>query len=161
MLRFFMTISLIFSWQILLFIAPISLIACLLLLSISSSIVVGIIISTWYGIVLFIVYVGGLLVLFIYSAIISSNVKNLLKHNLIIVLIGVLSLTVFLNLIRSKTFFYVKITSLLVKNLLRLSLVVRGLDFSSFLIPLIGVFLFFVIISVTYILLRLGKIKKF
>nr|YP_002791082.1 NADH dehydrogenase subunit 6 [Onchidella celtica]AAR21545.2 NADH dehydrogenase subunit 6 [Onchidella celtica] len=53
--------------------SPLSLGGTLVLVSFALVSVVALISSTWYGYILFLVYVGGLLVLFIYVCMVSSN----------------------------------------------------------------------------------------
>lgn len=73
---------------------PLSIGLRLLLLSIFVSIFLGIVVSRWIGYVLFLVYVGGLLVIFGYIAVCSPNV--LYSRNLIIRSIGFASALLFI-----------------------------------------------------------------
>nr|QNV12005.1 NADH dehydrogenase subunit 6 [Galba truncatula] len=53
--------------------SPVSLGGLLIFISICFVILISLISSAWYGYLLFLVYIGGLLVLFIYMCMISSN----------------------------------------------------------------------------------------
>nr|YP_010043016.1 NADH dehydrogenase subunit 6 [Ampullaceana lagotis]QPC56785.1 NADH dehydrogenase subunit 6 [Ampullaceana lagotis] len=54
-------------------ISPVSLGGLLIFISISFVILISLMSSAWYGYLLFLIYIGGLLVLFIYMCMISSN----------------------------------------------------------------------------------------
>nr|WRW55920.1 NADH dehydrogenase subunit 6 [Thylacodes adamsii] len=54
---------------------PLSLGCLLLLLTLVACLLSGLILSSWYGYILFLVYVGGLLVMFAYSASLIPNIK--------------------------------------------------------------------------------------
>nr|YP_004935041.1 NADH dehydrogenase subunit 6 [Siphonaria gigas]AEQ93908.1 NADH dehydrogenase subunit 6 [Siphonaria gigas] len=56
---------------------PISLGGLLILMSLLLVSLIGLVSSTWYSYVLFLVYVGGLLVMFIYVCLVSSNYPSL------------------------------------------------------------------------------------
>nr|AJJ48403.1 NADH dehydrogenase subunit 6 [Radix sp. MOTU5] len=53
--------------------SPVSLGGLLILISISFVVLISLMSSAWYGYLLFLIYIGGLLVLFIYMCMISSN----------------------------------------------------------------------------------------
>nr|YP_010388418.1 NADH dehydrogenase subunit 6 [Phyllidia elegans]UPP55820.1 NADH dehydrogenase subunit 6 [Phyllidia elegans] len=71
--------SLIFCFP--LFKNPISMAAMLVIISLSMVIIISMLSSFWFSYVLFLVYVGGLLVLFIYICLVSSNYP--FKFNLV------------------------------------------------------------------------------
>nr|ARI50063.1 NADH dehydrogenase subunit 6 [Margarites vorticiferus] len=52
---------------------PLSLGLCVMVLSVMSCIMVGLFTASWYGYVLFLVYVGGLLVMFAYVSALAPN----------------------------------------------------------------------------------------
>nr|YP_009318332.1 NADH dehydrogenase subunit 6 [Tegula argyrostoma]AOZ71813.1 NADH dehydrogenase subunit 6 [Tegula argyrostoma] len=52
---------------------PLSLGLCIMLLTGMSCLLVGVVMSSWYGYVLFLVYVGGLLVMFAYVSALAPN----------------------------------------------------------------------------------------
>nr|YP_009122501.1 NADH dehydrogenase subunit 6 [Radix auricularia]AJJ48416.1 NADH dehydrogenase subunit 6 [Radix auricularia] len=54
-------------------ISPVSLAGLLIFISISFVVLISLMSSAWYGYLLFLIYIGGLLVLFIYMCMISSN----------------------------------------------------------------------------------------
>nr|YP_009660829.1 NADH dehydrogenase subunit 6 [Pseudosuccinea columella]QCT09593.1 NADH dehydrogenase subunit 6 [Pseudosuccinea columella] len=66
-------ISCIFMSMFPVLVSPISLGGLLIFISVCFVILISLISSAWYGYLLFLVYIGGLLVLFIYMCMISSN----------------------------------------------------------------------------------------
>nr|AJJ48390.1 NADH dehydrogenase subunit 6 [Radix sp. MOTU3] len=54
-------------------VSPVSLGGLLIFISISFVVLMNLMSSAWYGYLLFLIYIGGLLVLFIYMCMISSN----------------------------------------------------------------------------------------
>nr|ABJ55870.1 NADH dehydrogenase subunit 6 [Sagaminopteron nigropunctatum] len=61
--------------------SPVSLGACLILISFSFVAVMASMSSWWYAYILFLVYIGGLLVMFIYVCLISSNYNFMGSNN--------------------------------------------------------------------------------
>nr|YP_004935000.1 NADH dehydrogenase subunit 6 [Salinator rhamphidia]AEQ93892.1 NADH dehydrogenase subunit 6 [Salinator rhamphidia] len=59
--------------------SPISMGGVLILISMSLVVLIGLMFSSWYAFVLFLVYIGGLLVLFIYVCMVSSNYSMSVK----------------------------------------------------------------------------------
>nr|YP_009353883.1 NADH dehydrogenase subunit 6 [Laternula truncata]AQZ26192.1 NADH dehydrogenase subunit 6 [Laternula truncata] len=52
---------------------PLSLMAVVFILSLGSCLALGMTVSSWYGYILFLIYVGALLVMFTYSTALASN----------------------------------------------------------------------------------------
>lgn len=52
---------------------PLTIRLCILIIAITISLIVGYIISSWYGFILFLIYVGGILVIFSYFISLSPN----------------------------------------------------------------------------------------
>nr|YP_010902182.1 NADH dehydrogenase subunit 6 [Lunella correensis]QHD20090.1 NADH dehydrogenase subunit 6 [Lunella correensis]QUV72917.1 NADH dehydrogenase subunit 6 [Lunella correensis]QYF08449.1 NADH dehydrogenase subunit 6 [Lunella correensis] len=69
------TSSLCFSLTLLLptMTQPLSLGLCIMIYSVTASILLGIMVASWYSYVLFLVYVGGLLVMFAYVSALAPN----------------------------------------------------------------------------------------
>nr|WRQ18378.1 NADH dehydrogenase subunit 6 [Austropeplea brazieri] len=70
---FLILISCIFISVFPILISPVSLAGLLVFISISFVILISLMSSAWYGYLLFLIYIGGLLVLFIYMCMINSN----------------------------------------------------------------------------------------
>ena len=79
-----LTSSAIFTLIILLFTAPspLPLGALILLLALSNALLIASFTSSWFGLILFLIYVGGLLVIFIYFAALCPNHFISFKHTL-------------------------------------------------------------------------------
>nr|AIT76120.1 NADH dehydrogenase subunit 6 [Lissachatina fulica] len=75
MFSWMMGLSLWVSMSMWLVDSPLVIMISLVILSILMSVISGCAFSYWFGLILFLVYVGGLLVLFMYITMISSNYK--------------------------------------------------------------------------------------
>nr|QNV11810.1 NADH dehydrogenase subunit 6 [Peregriana peregra] len=72
-------------------VSPVSLGGLLIFISISFVVLMNLMSSAWYGYLLFLIYIGGLLVLFIYMCMISSNTIFKLELPQVILLFMLLS----------------------------------------------------------------------
>nr|DBA44286.1 TPA_asm: NADH dehydrogenase subunit 6 [Melanodrymia brightae] len=74
---------------------PLSLGLCIMFLSLSSCLLIGLLSHCWFGLILFLIFVGGMLVMFIYVSALSPNVyfkgMNLLFIMSVLVLLTLLS----------------------------------------------------------------------
>nr|YP_010032934.1 NADH dehydrogenase subunit 6 [Protaeolidiella atra]QOW38668.1 NADH dehydrogenase subunit 6 [Protaeolidiella atra] len=80
------------------FYSPVNLIGILLSISLLSTLVLSLFGSFWYSYILFLVYVGGLLVLFIYICLVSSNFFISIDLNMIMVMFSSAVVTFSFNL---------------------------------------------------------------
>lgn len=96
-----LTTSIIIALTILLFTAPspLPLGTLILLLALFSSLLIASLSSSWFGIILFLIYVGGLLVIFIYFAALCPNHFIPIKHTLTLFFTCLILLYSFLRLL--------------------------------------------------------------
>lgn len=123
---------------------PVSLGGAILFLSGLISVLIGNIISSWYGILLFLIYVGGLLVLFLYVIMLRRN----------FVVSFSLNLAIFFLLINIIIIIFTKDLNL---NLERL-IFECSIDFSIGTFLRLGILLLVVFFSVVHIVLRKGRL---
>nr|YP_006665704.1 NADH dehydrogenase subunit 6 [Galba pervia]AEO51224.1 NADH dehydrogenase subunit 6 [Galba pervia] len=71
--------------------SPVSLAGLLIFISVSFVILINLLSSAWYGYLLFLIYIGGLLVLFIYMCMISSNTMFKVEMSQMVLLLTLLS----------------------------------------------------------------------
>nr|YP_009421088.1 NADH dehydrogenase subunit 6 [Cipangopaludina chinensis]ASR74867.1 NADH dehydrogenase subunit 6 [Cipangopaludina chinensis] len=70
----FGSLSLTFCFIIPLMAQPLSLGFCIMMLTLLMCVLIGVFLSSWYGFILFLIYVGGLLVMFAYVAALIPNI---------------------------------------------------------------------------------------
>nr|AQT38716.1 NADH dehydrogenase subunit 6 [Margarya monodi] len=70
----FGSLSLTFCFIIPLMAQPLSLGFCIMMLTLLMCVMIGVFLSSWYGFILFLIYVGGLLVMFAYVAALIPNI---------------------------------------------------------------------------------------
>nr|YP_010273939.1 NADH dehydrogenase subunit 6 [Bulinus truncatus]QYJ56642.1 NADH dehydrogenase subunit 6 [Bulinus truncatus] len=80
------TVSLLMFLFSMFYFTPISLGIILFLTSVFMVFLMSITLSSWYSYILFLVYVGGLLVLFMYMCIMGSNVKFYSKSSIFLII---------------------------------------------------------------------------
>lgn len=89
---FFSILVLSFGLSIVLAFTPLAIGVWILILSISISFLVGVIYSSWFGFILFLIYIGGMLVIFAYFVSIQPNQQFRLTNSIFF------SVVVFFNL---------------------------------------------------------------
>lgn len=94
--RISLLITLSVGFSLLLRRSPIILNALILILSLSVSVIICLIICSWLGYVIFLIYVRGILVIFIYFSAIQPNQRLYLKRILILGLFFLFSLPLYI-----------------------------------------------------------------
>nr|BBQ05077.1 NADH dehydrogenase subunit 6 [Cipangopaludina japonica] len=85
------SMGLTFCFMIPLMVQPLSLGFCIMVLTLLMCMLIGMFLSSWYGFILFLIYVGGLLVMFAY---VVALIPNILVHmDLSIILIMIMQVS--------------------------------------------------------------------
>nr|YP_009184019.1 NADH dehydrogenase subunit 6 [Octopus bimaculatus]ALN96948.1 NADH dehydrogenase subunit 6 [Octopus bimaculatus] len=134
-------------------IQPLSLGFLIMLISIFMSVVISFFVYSWYGYMLFLVYVGGLLVMFMYIISLIPNLIFFSKGLVMYMLIGIVSIF-FMNMI--SMYWYLDMNMMVMKmmeiKILSLgmsSLVMSGFNFCCYVF--LGVLLLLILVSVVKI----------
>nr|AZN62401.1 NADH dehydrogenase subunit 6 [Achatinella fulgens] len=125
--------------------APIILLFLIISCSMMLSILMGLSHSVWYGYILFLLYVGGVLVLFMYTVILSSNMKIKLISITHMMFFIVLSLVIGLM---------VKDFSMLQ---LGISVSLSSKMMNMYMFMLMGIVLLLVMLSILHLMISSGK----
>nr|YP_009113912.1 NADH dehydrogenase subunit 6 [Vertigo pusilla]AGC52877.1 NADH dehydrogenase subunit 6 [Vertigo pusilla] len=128
--------------------SPVALGGLLIFLSIFLSVSVGFQMSSWYGCILFMVYVGGLLVLFLYVIMLSSNFYLKASGKL---------LGLFFLMTSSLFMMYLTTSEFLGKMVLGFSGNECSLDLSLSLFLSLGLLLLLAFFSIVHVVLLKGK----
>nr|YP_009558640.1 NADH dehydrogenase subunit 6 [Partulina redfieldi]AZZ06741.1 NADH dehydrogenase subunit 6 [Partulina redfieldi] len=125
--------------------APIVLLFLIISCSMVLSILMGLSHSAWYGYILFLLYVGGVLVLFMYTVILSSNMKIKIISIMRMMFLFMLSL----------------VTSLMVKDFsmlqLGVSITLSSSMMNMHMFMFMGIVLLLVMLSILHLMISTGK----
>lgn len=110
LISFLITTIIIFTTLIFLAPSPLPLGAIILLLALSAAITTSHLASSWFGFIMFLIYIGGLLVIFIYFAALTPN--KLISFNHVALTLTIILLPTLFLLI----FFFLSFTPLRITN---------------------------------------------
>nr|YP_009253504.1 NADH dehydrogenase subunit 6 [Achatinella mustelina]ANC62892.1 NADH dehydrogenase subunit 6 [Achatinella mustelina] len=125
--------------------APIVLLFLITSCSMLLSILMGLLHSAWYGYILFLLYVGGVLVLFMYTVILSSNMKTKfisITHMMFLIMLSL-------------------VMTLMVKDFsmlqLGVSITLSSKMMNMYMFMLMGIVLLLVMLSILHLMISSGK----